>query len=816
MKFRSLLLAAGCLLAFSGSAFSQTPQIGNSDFEQWETSTSEYAEPINWNSFKSASGTWSSFGGKQMNKSTQTRPGSTGSYSVVIWANTILGTTANGNVTIGQINMGSTTPTSSSNYNVAHIANTAFSEALGGYPDSLVVWVRSKITNVNHQPRIRAVIHDNYDLRDPTDAGSAPHIVGNATLNFTTTGNVWVRKSIPFDYSGPAVDPNYIMVTFTTCSQPGVGTAGDSLYNDDLELIYNPTASAATGTIAPLTYYVSAAQGSSVTVPFNLTGAFNGGNIVTAQLSDASGSFSSPVVLGTLATTTSGSISGTIPSGTATGSGYRIRVVASNPAITSSDNGSNIQIYKVSNSISPSSPQVICQDGSGTILSVSETPAGTSREWQYSSISGGSYNSFTPVETGTSYTPLFNITGTYYLVCQSVIGGITVTSQEVVITVNDQPVSGSLTESPGSGIVCSGTDVSAIANAGSGGAGTVTDILEYRYDGGTWLPYTSGAPLSTSGYTSVDIRTYRTASESGCISSTTVMVSWIISNPSSLLASNIMSNSADLSWTDLNGSAWNIEYDTAGFVQGNGTLITGTTSNPYNVLGLLPSTDYSFYVQSICGGNNSPWTGPYNFTTSAPSSSKTLNVKVFFEGLFNTSTGMMNQALGSSGPQFGSDIVDEITVELNYDFSPYAVAYTFNNIEVHTDGTLSITTIPGTISGSYYLVIKQRNSIETWSNLPLDFSIANPINYDFTTAASKGYGNNLKQTGTDYSVWTGDAFLDGIVDVSDMLLIDNASKPPALQGYNIEDINGDGIVDVSDMLIIDNNSKPPSIQALRP
>jgi hypothetical protein len=49
-----------------------------------------------------------------------------------------------------------------------------------------------------------------------------------------------------------------------------------------------------------------------------------------------------------------------------------------------------------------------------------------------------------------------------------------------------------------------------------------------------------------------------------------------------------------------------------------------------------------------------------------------------------------------------------------------------------------------------------------------------------------------------------------------MLLIFNASKPPALEGYNFQDVNGDGIVDGSDMGLIFNNSKTPIRQVQKP
>jgi gliding motility-associated-like protein len=84
---------------------------------------------------------------------------------------------------------------------------------------------------------------------------------------------------------------------------------------------------------------------SAINVPFTSTGTFTAGNIYTAQLSNAAGSFAAPTAIGTLASTANaGTIAATIPCGTPTGSGYRIRVVSSAPVVTGTDNGLNITI----------------------------------------------------------------------------------------------------------------------------------------------------------------------------------------------------------------------------------------------------------------------------------------------------------------------------------------------------------------------------------------------------------------------------------------------------------------------------------------
>src|SRR5690606_29028884 len=85
--------------------------------------------------------------------------------------------------------------------------------------------------------------------------------------------------------------------------------------------------------------------GMSIAVPYTATGVFNSGgflqqgNVFRAHLSNANGEFANPVVIGSVTATTSGSINATIPANTPPGNGYRIRVIATNPAFTGPDNG---------------------------------------------------------------------------------------------------------------------------------------------------------------------------------------------------------------------------------------------------------------------------------------------------------------------------------------------------------------------------------------------------------------------------------------------------------------------------------------------
>ncbi|MCX6277016.1 MAG: carboxypeptidase regulatory-like domain-containing protein [Bacteroidetes bacterium] len=88
--------------------------------------------------------------------------------------------------------------------------------------------------------------------------------------------------------------------------------------------------------------------------------------------------------------------------------------------------------------------------------------------------------------------------------------------------------------------------------------------------------------------------------------------------PTALNDANVSSTSADLMWTS-NAALWNIEWGPFGFTQGTGTMIAGTSSNPYHLSGLTMGHSYSFYVQSNCGGGStSDWAGPYTFFLPCP------------------------------------------------------------------------------------------------------------------------------------------------------------------------------------------------------
>lgn len=107
-------------------------------------------------------------------------------------------------------------------------------------------------------------------------------------------------------------------------------------------------------------------------------------------------------------------------------------------------------------------------------------------------------------------------------------------------------------------------------------------------------------------------------------------------------------------------------------------------------------------------------------------------------------------------------------------------------------------------TGSYWLVVKYKNSIETWSAAQYSFTSGAANNYDFTTAQSQAYGNNLVNIGGTWAMFSGDVNNDCVVDASDISLLDNDAFNFA-SGCVVTDLNGDCVVDASDISIADNN-----------
>ena len=147
-----------------------------------------------------------------------------------------------------------------------------------------------------------------------------------------------------------------------------------------------------------------------------------------------------------------------------------------------------------------------------------------------------------------------------------------------------------------------------------------------------------------------------------------------------------------------------------------------------------------------------------------------------------------------------------------------------DNVDLGVNGS-ALTKIPSLKNGSYYITIKHRNSIETVCEAAQSFT-GGAISYNFSNAASKAYGSNLKAMGGGvFAIYVGDVtdFMnpfpgtpvqDGIIDILDLYYLYSSYLAGNL-GYMPSDLNGDGIVDVLD-LYLDYNNYLLGIYAMTP
>ncbi|RMG56906.1 MAG: hypothetical protein D6722_25670, partial [Bacteroidetes bacterium] len=171
--------------------------------------------------------------------------------------------------------------------------------------------------------------------------------------------------------------------------------AGDEdIAFDNIE-VTGTTASAntiTTGTIIGSPFNVTAGAGAAVTVPFSLSGVFDGSNVFTAQLSDASGSFASPTDIGSQPGTTPGVVGATIPAGTPSGTGYRIRVVGSDPVTIGSDNGVDLEVVlQAAPAATTDAASGITATGAVLNGTVDDNNLATTINFRYGTTPGGPY-----------------------------------------------------------------------------------------------------------------------------------------------------------------------------------------------------------------------------------------------------------------------------------------------------------------------------------------------------------------------------------------------------------------------------------------
>lgn len=233
-------------------------------------------------------------------------------------------------------------------------------------------------------------------------------------------------------------------------------------------------------------------------------------------------------------------------------------------------------------------------------------------------------------------------------------------------------------------------------------------------------------------------------------------------------------------------------------VNGYDFYITGNGGAGLNNPALVPASQYSIFQYYTKHGAmlvkeyrdslvNEFWNVDNQLLFRNPTyPKKSVMTKVFIEGLFN---GITTKA----------DTVKAVIRQTSFPYARIDSAKTTMN----TNGNALFYFANASLDKDYYLVINHRNSIETWSNYTIKFNNQRNASYDFTNSIDKAAGDNLTRIGNSYAIYSGDVNQDGIVDSSDLILIQNAF----VRFDRRTDLNGDGATNQADMNIAHNNSK---------
>ncbi|NVO10448.1 MAG: endonuclease [Bacteroidales bacterium] len=269
------------------------------------------------------------------------------------------------------------------------------------------------------------------------------------------------------------------------------------------------TCSLSTGTTPNSKYCVTSSTGSATTIGFTSTGSFTG-NTYTAQLSNSTGSFASPVTIGSLTSNlNSGTINCTIPANTASGTGYLIRVISSGPSIT----GTNSNSFEISLYTPPTAPTSaltsrdnFCEDDGGTIdLSVTGG-SGTTLSWYTSSCGGTLIGTGSPLSIASPTS-----TTTYYARWENSCGSSVCTS--VTVNVKAKGAASILIDASANP-TCQGTSVTFTATPTNGG---ITPSYQWQLNGADIVGQTNSTYSSSSLATADQVKCIMTSSET-CVS----------------------------------------------------------------------------------------------------------------------------------------------------------------------------------------------------------------------------------------------------------------------------------------------------------
>ncbi len=180
-----------------------------------------------------------------------------------------------------------------------------------------------------------------------------------------------------------------------------------------------------------------------------------------------------------------------------------------------------------------------------------------------------------------------------------------------------------------------------------------------------------------------------------------------------------------------------LKYSSVPVITANGptTLCQNDSVTLTSSAGINYSWSTGATTQSIVVHTAGSYSVTANCMTSSPvvvtlNNCPSLNLKVFIEGLY-LNNGQMRPSLFTSNLNPDPTACDSITIELHNSASPYNLVASKKTL-LHKNGQ-AVAIFPYTLlNGSYYIAVRNRNALETWSKLPVLFN-STSVSFDFTS-----------------------------------------------------------------------------------
>lgn len=466
-------------------------------------------------------------------------------------------------------------------------------------------------------------------LQRSTTTGPTSAVLRSSVDGFSST--LYTFSSIddvnPSDYNASisTINNQTSAIEFRIYAAAGNTTGSLKIVNSNTDGVYiygtvTSTNSITTSTVSPTSFnFPDCSTTLTGTVDFTSTGTFNSDNIYTAQLSNSSGSFSNAKTIGTLTSfANSGTISFSISSPIAPGSGYKIRVISSSPSAVGSSSSS---ITVTSSCYSSNTNYFRSKNSTGEWSNESDWESSTSSSgpWQTSTLSPDQLSSGITIQSGHN---MYISSGSVTADQMTISSGGTFTLDAGSFTLNDGSgtdlkVDGTFTQSSASGTYTQNGTIT--FNTGS--------TYNHARSGGTipsatWTADianpTNGATCKVTGYTFGSI-------------------------------TNFGQNYANFQWNCPNQIS---DYNNTSLTFKTQSTLT-VTSTGANAFSIYTTTASSTTAQSFTFGSISVTGGTLNLCTSSNTNLGIIiatvsgNVSVSNSGIFNLADGTASPPNGS-------------------------------------------------------------------------------------------------------------------------------------------------------------------------